>query len=69
MTVREKTLQGLEEALAYIQGDKTKARSVFVKVEDEIVERNHAFIQDFYKLPEPNKIKAIEYVRELAMRA
>jgi len=69
MTVHESTLQGLQEALDYVRGDKTKGRTMTVEIQDEEVERNHTFIQDFYKLPEPSKVKAIAYVRELALQA
>lgn len=68
MTVHENTLKSLQEALEYVKGDKTKARSIYVEVPDDETERNHAFMQDFYKLPESSKIKAIAYVKELAMQ-
>ncbi|MCL2188661.1 MAG: hypothetical protein FWC16_04845 [Defluviitaleaceae bacterium] len=65
--VFDDTLQGLQEALAYAKGE-TALRTFTVTVDDAEIERNHIFIQNFYKLPEPSKIKAIEFVRELAMQ-
>jgi len=66
--VFEDTLQGLQEALAHARGE-IQLRVLTVEVDDEEVERNQSFIQDFYKLPEHEKQKAIKYVRELAMQA
>jgi sulfatase maturation enzyme AslB (radical SAM superfamily) len=66
--VFDDTMQGLQEALAYAKGE-IELRTFTVTVDDEEIERNHTFIQDFYKLPETSKVKAIEYVRELALQA
>ena len=63
-SIFEDTLQGLQEALAYARGE-IQLRTFTVTVDDEEIERNHAFIQDFYSLPESSKVKTIEYVREL----
>jgi len=67
-TVFEDTMQGLQEALAHARGE-IQLRTSTVTVDDEEIIRNHTFIQDFYKLPESSKVKAIEYVRELALQA
>jgi len=65
-SVFEDTMQGLQETLAHARGE-IKLRTFTVSVDDEEIMRNHAFIQDFYKLPESSKAKAIEYVRELVL--
>ncbi|MCL2404249.1 MAG: hypothetical protein FWC92_01750 [Defluviitaleaceae bacterium] len=68
-SVHEDTMQGLQEALAHARGE-VQLRTFTVTVDDEeIIMRNHAFMQDFYRLPESSKVKAIEYVRELALQA
>jgi len=67
-SVFEDTMQGLQEALAHARGE-IQLRTFTVTIDDEEIIRNHAFIQDFYKLPESSKVKAIEYVRELALQA
>lgn len=66
--VFEDTIQGLQEALAHARGE-IQLRTFTVTVDDEEIERNQFFLQDFHKLPEHSKMKAIEYVRELAMQA
>jgi len=66
--VFEDTMRGLQETLAYARGE-TELRTFTVTVDDEEIERNHIFLQDFYELPEPKKVKAIAYVRELALQA
>ena len=67
-SVFEDTMQGLQEALAHARGE-IQLRTFTVTIDDEEIIRNHTFIQDFYKLPESSKVKAIEYVRELAQQA
>jgi len=64
----EDMIQGLQEALAHAKGE-IQLRTFTVTVDDEEIIRNHTFIQDFYRLPESSKVKAIEYVRELALQA
>jgi len=66
--VFEDTMQGLQEVLAHARGE-IQLRTSTVTVDDEEIIRNHTFIQDFYKLPESSKVKAIEYIRELALQA
>jgi len=66
-SVFEDTMQGLQEALAHARGE-IQLRTFTVIIDDEEIIRNHAFMQDFYKLPESSKMKAIEYVRELALQ-
>ena len=67
-SVFEDTIQGLQEALAHARGE-IQLRTFTVTIDDDEIIRNHTFIQDFYKLPESSKVKAIEYVRELALQA
>ena len=66
-SVFEDTMQGLQEALAHARGE-VQLRTFTVTVDDEEIIRNHAFMQDFYRLPESSKVKVIEYVRELALQ-
>jgi len=67
-SVFEDTMQGLHEALAHAKGE-IELRTFTVTVDDEEIIRNHTFMQEFYRLPESSKVKAIEYVRELALQA
>jgi len=55
MSVHEDTLQGLQEALQYVKGDKSKARSSLVPMPDSDV------ILKFNSLPEEDK-KAITVI-------
>jgi len=41
MTVHENTLQGLQEALDYVRGDKSKGRSFYVDLPDAEVEKGY----------------------------
>ena len=61
MGVHEDTLQGLQEALDYVRGDKTKARSVFVKMpEDDISVK-------YNQLPEDMK-QAVKIIIDNALK-
>ena len=62
------TMQGLQEVLAHARGE-IKLKTYTVTVDDEEVERTHAFLQDFYSLSETSKVKAIKYVTELLQEA
>jgi len=55
----------LNQALAYVKGDQTQARSEIVTISDEESDRNETFIQIFYNLTEPNKQKVMQYTSEL----
>ena len=65
MSVHEDTIKGLSQALEYVKGDKSKARSVIVTIPDEEIERSQLFYQKFERLPETSKQKAIQYIDEL----
>ncbi|MCL2377803.1 MAG: hypothetical protein FWC77_01615 [Defluviitaleaceae bacterium] len=67
-SVFEDTMQGLQVALAYGRGE-IQLRTFTVTIDDDEIIRNHTFMQDFYKPPKSSKVKAIEYVRELALQA
>ena len=67
-SVFEDTVQGLQEAIAYAKGD-LQLRTFTITVDDEEIERNHIFVQNFYSLPESSKIKAIEFVERLRQSA
>jgi len=59
--IHEDTLQGLQEALDYVKGDKTKGRSFTVSISDDELET----MNKFYKLSEPNKHIAKVLINEL----
>jgi len=65
MSIHEDTIQGLQEALAYVQGDKTKGISVTITVPDEEIET----INKFYELSERNKRIATVLINELDQAA
>jgi len=65
MSVHDDTLLGLQQALDYFRGDKTKARSMIVEVPDDEIR----FYGIYGKLSEQNKRKAMQYVTDLAMAA
>ena len=56
-------VQSLNEAVDYSRGDKSKGRSVVLSIPDEEVEE--VFYQNFSKLSDPNKQKAMQYVNDL----
>ena len=62
MTVHENTLQGLKEALAYVKGDKTKGRSVFLELPDDEVEASHIIYQKIVSMSELNRQRVAGYV-------
>ena len=61
MGVHEDTLQGLQEALAYAKGDKTKGRSHIVEIPDDDI------IVKYNKLPEDVK-QAIKVIIDNAFK-
>ena len=66
MSVHEDTLQGLKEALEYVRGDKTKARSVTITPDEtDDYETDQILFQKITQLSPPNKRRAIQYVEEL----
>ena len=64
-SVHEDTLLGLQQALDYVNGDKTKARSMFVELQDEDIEANQVIYRKIASLSGSNKQKAIQYLDEL----
>ena len=65
MNVHENTLRGLKEALEYIKGDETKARSRIVEIPDDEIEINQLIFKKFEVLSKENKYKTINYMNEL----
>jgi len=63
MSVHESTLKGLQEALEYVRGDKSKGRSVFVEVPDDEIN----FYGLFKKLSANNRKKAMDYMNDLLL--
>ena len=61
MSVHQETLQGLQEALDFVKGDKTKARAVTVTISDEEIE----FHRTYRNLSKINKNKTIKFVNDL----
>ena len=62
MSVHEDTLQGLQEALEYVKGNKTKARSMIISLPDNDTDMERLLFQKFVKLSEQNKQRAIGYI-------
>ena len=62
-------IKSLGEAVSYAHGDKTKGRSMVVSIPDEELEAEHNFFNNFTKLPDTSKQKAMQYVDELLRAA
>ena len=60
MSVQEDTLQGLQEALAFAQGN-LQLKTTIVEVPDEEIR----FYSIYGKLSETNKIKLMNYANDL----
>ena len=58
-------IQSLGEAVSYAKGDKTKGRSMVISIPGEMLEAEHMFFDNFTKLPDSSKQKAMQYVNEL----
>ena len=67
MSVHDDTLQGLNEILEYVRGDKTKARSMTVALPDN--EADELFYQKFERLSDANKHRTIGYIDGLLQAA
>jgi hypothetical protein len=65
MDVHKDTLQGLNEVLAYVKGDKSQARSMTVDVPNDEADEAQLFYQKFNRLSAPCKQKVVMYVDEL----
>lgn len=65
MSVHEDTLQGLQEALEYVKGDKSKGRLEEIIIPDEVIEMNQLIFQQIVDLSKENKQKIIQYANEL----
>ena len=61
-------VSALNEAIAYEKGD-IELRTSLVNISDEEIERNQMFYESFDRLPEPHKVKAINYVNDLLKTA
>jgi len=61
VSVHQDTLQGLNEILEYVKGDKTKARSMTVTIPDEEIE----LYRVYRKLSQASKHKTLEFVNSL----
>jgi hypothetical protein len=61
MKIHEDTLQGLHEALAYVKGDKTKARERLIEIPENDV------IQKYNQLPDDVK-QSINVIIENAFK-
>jgi len=62
MTVHENTMQGLQEALAYVKGDKSKGRSFLIELPDTEVEQAQILWHKILSLPDANKRQAVGYI-------
>jgi len=59
-------IKGLNEAIEYAEGDKSKGRSMVLEIPDNEVELSHLLYSKIVNLSETSMIKAIKYVDELA---
>ena len=57
---------GLQQALDYVNGDTTKARSMFIEIPDEEAQTNQIIYRKIANLSGSKKQKAIQYLDELA---
>jgi len=62
MTVHENTMRGLQEALAYVKGDKSKGRSFIVDLPDAEVEQAQLLWRKILSLPDGNRQQAVGYI-------
>jgi len=62
MTVHEKTLQGLTEALAYVKGDKSMGRSFYVDLPDDEMEQAQILWRKILSLPNENRQQVVGYI-------
>ena len=69
MSVHEDTLLGLQQALDYFKGDKSKARSMIVEIPDDEVEFNQVLFYKVGGLSKLDKQRTMEFVDDLAMAA
>ena len=58
-------IQSLSEAVSYAKGDKTKGRSMIIDIPNDELEAEHIFFDNFARLPDSSKQKAMQYVNEL----
>ena len=65
-------VSALNEAIAHEKGDiklRTTLVDISADISDEEIERNQMFYENFDRLPEPHKVKAINYVNDLLKTA
>jgi len=65
MRVHDDTLQGLQEALAYVKGDTTKGRSVTITIDENEIDTEVIIFHQLGKLSNENKRKVANYANEL----
>ena len=63
--IHEDTLLGLQQALDYVNGDKTKARSMLVELPDEDIESSQIIYRKIASLSGNKKQQALQYLDEL----
>jgi hypothetical protein len=61
----DELIQSLNQAVAFEKGDKAQGRAVARAITGEEIEQAQLFYQNFSKLTEVGKEKAIQYVDEL----
>jgi hypothetical protein len=69
MTVHENTLQGLQEALDYVKGDKSKGRTFYTELPDAEIEQAQILWRKITSLSQANKRKAYGYIDGLLQTA
>ena len=63
--VHDDTLLGLQQALDYVNGDKTKARSMIIELPDEDIEANQLIYRKIARLSGNKKQQALQYLDNL----
>ena len=63
--IHEDTLLGLQQALDFVNGDKTKVRSMLVDLPDEDIESNQIIYRKIASLSGNKKQQVLQYLDEL----
>ena len=67
-SVHDDTLLGLQQALDYVNGNKTKARSIYVELPDEDIEAYQIIYRKIAGLSGSKKQQALQYLDTLVAK-
>ena len=65
-SIHEDTLLGLQQALDYVNGDRTKVRAMLVELSDEDIETNQIIYRKIASLSGSKKQQVLQYLDKLA---